>query len=109
MDLRRVDEERSSRSSRLRTRLMIVLADLKVAHAGELAEAARMSTQTVRMIMEGAPPRFSVRRSPLALGLAVKVPHDELEVYAITERGAEWAAARRHRGRSARRLGAALP
>lgn len=109
MDIQRVDLERSARSSRLRTRVVLVLAELGTAHAGELATTARISTETLREIMHGAPPRYSTELAPVTLGLATVVPHDRVHVYAITEAGREWARRGRHLARRARVSASEIP
>lgn len=109
MNIERVDLEVSARSSVLRTRVLIVLADVGVAHAGELAELCRISTTTLRKLMHGAPDEWSIERAPITLGLVVEVPHARYDVYAITQSGREWASEHRLVADRARRLAASLP
>jgi len=109
MNIDRVDIEASTRNSLLRARVLACLAVVGVAHAGELAELARTDTTTLRRVMHGDPPAWSVERAPVTLGLAVVVPHPSLEVYAITDAGRVWHAHQRLASRRARVAAAALP
>ena len=108
MNTNRIDIERSARSSRLRVRVLVALAELEVAHAGELATACRISTNTLRRLMHGAPPEYSIELAPLSLGLATVVAHPIVEAYAITDLGRAWVKGGRHAARRAREATSAL-
>lgn len=79
--------ERSTRRSRNRTAILLALASLGEAYAGQLARMTGIAHFRVKACLVGAPPDYRVELALVHLGLARVVDTDHGRYYAITSKG----------------------